>query len=301
MNFPELYLGTVRREIEQGSVANFMDGIAELNVPVEAINAGDLSEKNKIVIPKSILKVDVLVNNNTYPIPNQDYVDDAIEMYLDKYQSKKVTITDDQVIGASHDRIVDATKSHTEGIIVKKFRKSIWNCAPASTSVNTPVLLTTGADDGTGRKRLTYQDLIRFKDSIDKSGDDAMGRRLVLCSDHWNDMLLDRDNFGDKFINYNKGQFLDIADFEIQKYFANPFFTAAGAKVAFDAIPGVARQASIYFNKSNIAKKTGMTRQYFKPSAIDTDTQSNSLNYRHYFIFKPILTNYYGALVSAAV
>jgi hypothetical protein len=46
--------------------------------------------------------------------------------------------------------------------------------------------------------------------------------------------------------------------------------------------------------------KTGITKQYFNPASLNPKTQTNELNYRHYFIVAPKQKKYYGAIVSAA-
>jgi hypothetical protein len=157
---------------------------------------------------------------------------------------------------------------------------------------------TTGALDGT-RKRLTYADLVAFKALIDATDCNAEGRRLVLCSDHWNDLLLDRANFGDKFINYETGKVLNVLNFQIYPWITCPKYTIGNVKVAFGAVaPAGAKQASVFFQKDNIGKKTGLTKQYFLPAAQNPRTQSNELNYRHYFVAMPFLNTYIGAITS---
>jgi len=149
--------------------------------------------------------------------------------------------TDDQVIGASYSRIDNATRTHTTAILEKKFGKAIHAIAPAShNAASTPVLVTTGDLVG-GRRRLTYDDLVAFKDACDKAGMSKLGRRFVPCNDHYNDMLLDRKSFGDQIVNYKAGTLApNIAGFDIYPDFANnPYYTVSTkARVAFGAVPG---------------------------------------------------------------
>jgi hypothetical protein len=286
----------------QGTEAPWLDGITELDATVIEVNVGDISESNQIHVPTSVFKPDVLINNNTYPLALQSYTDGEVTINLDKYQTLVTTLTDDQVIGAAYSRIDNATRTHTTAILEKKYGKAIHAIAPAShNAASTPVLVTTGDLVG-GRRRLTYDDLVAFKDACDKAGMSKLGRRFVPCNDHYNDMLLDRKSFGDQIVNYKAGTLAPvISGFEIYPDFANnPYYTVSTkARVAFGAVPGAGTtsQASIAFAASAIAKKTGLTKQYFdKPTARN---QQNEIAYRHYFIAVPFQSKEIAAVVSA--
>lgn len=301
-NFPEVWQNRVETNLTQETRAPWLEGVAELDTEVLEVGSGSASEQNVIHIPTSDFEPDVLINNTTYPLALQAYTDSEVTISLDKYQTKVVTLTDDQVIGASYPRIDAATRATTDAILKKKFAKAIHAIAPAGDTSDTPVIATTGADDGTGRKRLVYGDLVNLKGKFDKNQIDATGRRLVLSTDHWNDLLLDRERFGDNFSNYRTGELSPmVAGFEIYQFVANPYFTGK-VKKAFAAAPVPGDfQASVAFYVPNIAKKTGMTKQYYADARIDPENQTNKLAYRHYFIALPKRNKYIGAIVSGAV
>lgn len=302
-NFPEIWLGRVIQNLDKSDIATWLEGIAEIAAQVTQINQGQLSEQNKIYVPSTEFEVDVLINNTTYPLAVQTYADGTIEITLDKYQTKVVTLSDDQIIGASYDKIDIVTKSLIRSLMVNKFKKAIHSIAPAANTVDTPVMVVTGGTDGledaTGRKRLTYEDLVAFKDLCDKGNWDEDGRRLVLKDDHWNDLLLDRKNFGNQLVDYVKGKPNPvIAGFELHRYNAMPLYTSLGAKKAYGAISEAGDvTASVAFCKEAIAKKTGLTKQYFAKAENNPSTQTNDLSYRHYFVAVPYQNRKIGALV----
>lgn len=300
-NFPELWLGTVKKLFSSLLSAAWLDGIAEIPSNPMLVNPGTDTEKNIIYVPTTVFAPDVLVNNTVYPLDTQSYADGTISLTLDKYQTKVTTISDDDVMGASYDKIKEVTIGHVEKITGIKYVKALHSIAPVSTTTTTPVMVTTGETVGT-RKRCTYDDLVNFKALLDANDCNPEGRRLVLCSDHWNDLLLDRKNFGDKFINYQAGTVLNVLNFEIFPWIQCPKYTTAGAKVAWGAIAPVgSKQGSVFFQKDNIGKKTGVTKQYYTPSQLNPKTQTNDLAYRHYFVAIPYLNNYIGAIISATV
>lgn len=301
-NFAEVWLNRVRRNLTAADAAPWLDGIPELDTEVLEVGSGSAAESNIIHLPTSSFRPDVLINNSAYPLALQAYTDSEVTIQLDKYQTKVTTLSDDQVMGASYDRIDNATRSHTEAILIKKFSKAIHALCPAGHTANTPVISTTGAADGTGRKRLVYADVVALKDAFDKMQIPSIGRRLVLSTDHWNDLLLDRQNFGDQLVNYKTGDVApQIAGFQVYQYVENPYITAADkVKVAYGAAAAAGDyRASVAFYVPNVVKKTGLTKQYFADSKTDPENQTNRLNYRHYFIAVPAENKYIGAIASA--
>ncbi len=299
-NFPEMWLDRVIQNLDNSDQATFLNGIGEINAPVQQIHQGQPTEKNIIYVPTTDFEVDILINNNSYPIPFQEYTDDTISITLDKYQTKVVTLSDDQTIGASYDIIDKVTKSMTRGLTVDKYKRAIHSIAPLKMTPKTPVLKATGGEQKLttpeGRPRLVYEDLVAAREACEGFGQ----MRLVLCQSHWNDLLLDRKNFGNQLINYSEGKpNPKILGFEIHQYDGSmPLFTKDLVKKTFGTIKAADdREASIIFNKEGIAKKTGFTKQYFAKAADNPARQSNDLSYRHYFIVTPYKNEKIAAII----
>ncbi|OUD28833.1 phage major capsid protein [Flavobacterium psychrophilum] len=287
-NFADVWLNRVIQNLSTQNVAPWLDGIPELDTTVAEMGSGEASEMNVIHIPRTNFNPNVLVNNTAYPIALQAYTDDEVVVTLDKYVTEVTTLSDDKIIGASYNVIDPATNGHVRAINAKKFKKAIHAIAPTSDTASTPVIVCTG-DVVNGLPTLRYEDLVALKERLDLDEVSAEGRRLVLSTTHYNNLLLDRKNFGDKLVNYNTGMPAPvIASFELFQYAGNPSFTSAGVKKAFGAVKAAGdRQASVAFWTGAIAKKTGMTKQYFADAKLSPTTQSNQLNYRHYFIAVP--------------
>ncbi|CAI9429258.1 Endo/exonuclease/phosphatase domain-containing protein [Candidatus Ornithobacterium hominis] len=285
-NFPEIWEQRVRQTLKSGDTADFLDGVNELDGDVQ-----QMGEENVIHIPTTEFSPDVLINNKTYPLAVQDYDDDTVIVKLDKYQTKPTKVTDDQIIGSSYDKIDAVTRSHTNAISSRKFKKALHALAPDSNTDKTPVLELAGAE-------CTYEDLVALKDKCDALEWPEEGRRLVLCNKHYNALLKDRKNFGDQLINYRKGEVSPvIAGFEIKKYIASPHY-ASGNKKAFGEVVGQTdKPASVAFVVENVKKKTGLTKQYFSEASKDTENQANLLNYRHYFIAVPVEKKFIASLI----
>lgn len=285
-NFPEIWEGRVRHNLEKGATADFLDGVQELDGDVE-----QMGEENLIHIPTTEFNPEVIVNNKTYPIAVQEYTDDTVIVKLDKYQTLRTKVTDDQIIGASYDKIDAVTRAHINSINARKYKKALHSLAPDADTAETPVLEIAGTE-------CTYEDLVNLKDKLDELEWPEEGRRLVLCNKHWNSLLKDRKNFGDQLSNYRTGNVSPvIAGFEIKKYIASPHYNGK-TKKAFGEVPTRGdKPASVCFVVENARKKTGLTKQYFSEASADTANQASFLNYRHYFIALPVDKRYVAALI----
>jgi hypothetical protein len=302
-NFPDIWLGRVEKKLKNTDVAPWLNGIGELPGEIIVVGEGTDGEKCLIHIPTTDFEPEVLINNSTYPIALQEYTDDTVIVALDKYQTKVTTISDDAALGATYDKVDTATNTHVSSINTNKYGRAIHALAPDSHTADTPVIKTAGDDDGTGRRILIKADIIKLKKAFDVAQVPLSGRRLVLCPDHVADLLNRDQAFANQYYNYTSGKIANLFGFEVYEYVANPMFNAAtGAKASFGSIPtGGVYQASVAFYVPNVAKKTGLTKQYFADSKIDPENQTNRLNYRHYFIACPKRKMYIGAIASDVV
>lgn len=244
---------------------------------------------------------DVLINNTTYPIAVQDLGDGDITISLDKYQTKATRITDDELYAISYDKIALKREQHGTAIANVMHKKAIHAMAPAANTVNTPVLVTTGENDGTGRKRLVRADIVALKKAFDDAKFPLTGRRLVLCSDHISDLLLTDQKFADQYYNYTTGKISNLLSFEVYEYVENPFFViGAKTKLAYGGLPvaGTHSQASVAFLPAEMFKAKGTTKGYASKAEDNPLTQENLINFRQYFITLPKKQRAIGAVIS---
>ncbi|RKR83195.1 hypothetical protein BDD43_3397 [Mucilaginibacter gracilis] len=292
--YVEVWTGELVKQFNEWEDGTFLDGISDYS---------QYADKNVIHLVDVGVNPDVLINNTTYPIAVQNLGDGDITISLDKYQTLATRITDDELYSISYDKIALKREQHGDAIMNDKFNKAIHALAPAGNTANTPVLMTTGADDGTGRKRLTMIDLVNFKTALDKLKVPKKGRRLVLCNDHIGDLLSLDQKFQDQYTNYTEGIISKTKGFDIYEYVNCPYFNiSTKAKLAFGSLPvaGTHNEASVFFLPSRMFKATGTTKMYFSEAAISPLTQENLINFRHYFIVLPKKQQCIGAIVSAA-
>ena len=277
----EVWTGELVKYLRRGLEATLLDGIPD---------ASSLAENDVIHLVDVGVDPDVLVNNTTYPIPLQALNDTDITITLDKFQSKVTPITDDELYALSYDKMARVKESHGNAINDAKFAKAAHALCATQNSAKTPVLVTTGERDAdTGRLKLTVQDVINMKRSLDKLKVPSQNRRLVLSTDHVNDLLETSQTFKEQYnINRADGTVGRLFGFDIYEFANNPLYTTAGKKkdVGADASAGEF-QCSFAFYTPRVFKCTGSTKMYYSEASTDPEYQRNKINFRHYFICMP--------------
>lgn len=289
----EVWTGELIKALRAGDVATFLDGLPDYsqyaeNDVIHLIDVGGDPE--------------VLVNNKTYPLEVQNITDNDAVFSLDKFQTKPTPVTDDELYASSYDKMASLKERHADAIKEKKYAKAIHALAPDSNVEKTPVLKTTGevVDGGTtGRCRLQMSDIIALKDEFDKMKVPVQGRRLVLCSDHVNDLLLTDQKFQGQYYNYTTGKIANLYGFEVYEYSDNPVYKTDGKKVAFGtAASDNEYQASVAFYTKRVFKASGSTKMYYSEAKTDPLNQRSLVNFRHYFIVLPKKKEAMGAIMS---
>ena len=301
MNFPDIWKGRMIMLLAMAFNQAWAAGIPELVTDPIVLGEGTPSEKNAIHLAELDILPEVYNNNTTYPLSVETFADGTVLLYLDKKETKPTSVSDDDIMGASYDKIDAVTKTHVIALTNDKYRKGLHAMAPSDPSLSTPVLIVTGDPrPGKTRKTCTYEDIVALAEAFDNAECPEDGRRLVLCSDHWSDMLLDRKNFGDHVANYTTGTVLDIAGFKVYKATYAPRYNSIGeGKLPYGTVPDAKEyRASVAFWEGNVAIKTGITKQYFSEASTKPTNPVNELNYRHYFMMLPKQNKWIGALTS---
>ena len=192
---------------------------------------------------------------------------------------------------------------HGQAIVEAKYKKAVHALAPSGNTANMPVLVTTGADDGTGRKRAVWEDFLRLKAYCDLLEIPEIGRRLILCKEHENDLIAIDQVFQNQYYNRLSGKPYSQLGFDFYSYVANPYFNpTTKVKIAFGATPAATDQrATVLFHTARAVKAEGWTKMYFSEAKNDPANQQSIVNFRNYYIVMPTREEARGAIVSANV
>ena len=243
---------------------------------------------------------DVLINNSTYPITVAQRTDTSTAISLFKYDTTNTKITDDELYALPYDKPGSVQQQHRETLEERTQEHALHSLAPAANTTSTPIIETTGADDGSGRLRLTSADLINYKKKLDNLKIPAKGRVLVLCPDHVADLLLEDKALNMQYQNHTTGAIAkNYYGFEIYEDIYSPLYTAGLTKIPFgSATEGTA--ASVLFLASRTAKARGSVSRYMSKAEDDPKNRETVVGFRLYFIAIPTSLLGQGAIVSGA-
>ncbi len=297
--YREIWTKQVKGEIKKNDDGDFLGGLEDYSMHVK--NVGN--ESQVIHVTYLGVKPEVLINNTTYPILDQDLNAEDLLVVLAKFQSRPTPITDDELYAISYDKIGSTKKSHGQAIADEKKQKAIHSLAPGGNTVKMPVIVTTGEDDGTGRKRLQLKDIVVLKQKLDDLGISEQGRRLVLCSDHVNDLLLLDQAFKQQYYSYESGKIANMYGFNVYGYIAMPYYNpATKEKLSYKAVPASTdRKASVFFSVDYAIKADGWTKMYYEEAKTNPSMQMSRIAFRHNAIVMPLVEAKRGAIVSGNI
>lgn len=259
----------------------------------------NLVENDKIHIPEMGADPVVLINNTTYPINVTERVDTDQEITLDTFETENTMVRDAEAIEMAYDKVESVIYGHKNTLQSVTATKAAHAFAPAEHTADTPVLLTTGADDGTGRKRLLPSDILKLKKAWDLASipqDDF--RILVLCPEHVEDLIeFDLKAFKD-VANMTNGEPTKFGGFKLLQFPKTPRYNVTTkVRLALDAVSGNA--SSFAFHKYETMKADGTIKMY--ANIDDAKERATILGFMKRFVAMNIRGKGTGAIVSANV
>ena len=266
--------------------------------------AGEIKSKqgwvnqDTIKIPKRGAAPKVLVNNKQYPIVKNGRDDSHIILSLNKFDTENTVVTEDELNALPYDKLSDVQAQHRETLEDETMEYGLYGLAPDENDEdsNLFVIETTGADDGTGRKRLTSKDVRNLQTKMNKKAIAKKGRVLVLCDDHHNDLLDEDKNYNTQYHNHKEGEVTFVYyGFKMYVDSTTPEYDNSLVKLPYDSLT-TGRKASVIFHAGSTAKAVGTVKRFARPAELDPENRENTVGFQLYHIIIA-----YGVEGSAAV
>jgi len=206
----------------------------------------------------------------------------------EKYDTEPTSVDDAEVRSLSFDKRSAVRVKHTEAFKMGIRDHTMWKLAPPdSSSADMPVMRTTGANDGTGRLRMTFADLVKYLEKVKNLNlPNEQEFYIILCPEHQTDLILDRDSaayFADRniFFDVTTGKVKSVMGF---KFFDNNgvlAYAANGTKKAKGAaLISTDRRASMFYYAPNTVYHLESVKILYKPETTDTRSANPTSEYR---------------------
>lgn len=243
----------------------------------------------------------VLINNTTYPIAITQRNDTPLSFELDLFETENTLVSSPEAVELAYDKMESVIYGHRMALQSKTALKAAHAFAPNQDTQFTPVIRTTGNDNGEGYKSITIQDILKLKRKFDLLDIPVDKRFLVLDPRHTEDLILhDLKSFKDitDFVNGTPKRF---AGFNILEFTKNPTYNGAtGVKNPFSAIPTANDVFSSFaFSGDEVMKADGTVKMYERVN--DPELRGTVVGFDKRFIALPIRNKGIGAIVSTKI
>ena len=260
-----------------------------------------LVDNDKINLAEAGVDPNVLINNTTYPISVSERVDEPLEITLDKFETENTLIRRPEVIEYSYNQLESVLMGHRNTLRTTTGMKAAHAYAPQENTAHTPVIVTSGADDGEGNKRLTTSDILLLKRKYDELDYPTDKRYLVLHPRHLEDLILeDLKTFKD-IADFANGQPKRFAGFNMLQFTKNPTYNRITlAKKSFgSAAASTDGFSSFSFYTGEVMKADGIVYMYLLRD--DPKERATIVGFDKRFVAVPFRNRGIGSIVSAAV
>ncbi len=258
-----------------------------------------LVDNDKINLAEAGVSPNVLINNTTYPIATTQRVDTPLEITLDLFETENTLIRRPEVIEYSYDQMENVLLAHRESLRVKTAEKAAHAIAPQSDAAFTPVVKTTGANNGEGKKRLTVADILKLKRRFDDLDIPFEDRYLVLHPAHMEDLILADFQAFKSIADLTEGKPLRFAGFGMLQFTKNPYYIkSSGQKLAFGTaiVPATHTFCSFGFHAQEVMKADGDVHMY---SDIDNPKERGTIvGFDKRFIAMPVRNKAIGSILA---
>ena len=242
----------------------------------------------------------VLINNTTYPIAIKERADTPLSFELDLFETENTLVKNPEAVELSYDKMETVLYGHRMALQNTTSVKAAHAFAPNEDTEFTPVLQTTGEDNGDGFKRLRIEDILKLKRKFDALNIPVDTRYLVLDPRHTEDLILhDLKSFKDitDFVNGVPKRF---ARFNVLEFSKNPEYDATTMeKIAFDAVNGNRTFCSFAFSSDEVMKADGTLKMFERKD--DPELRGTVIGFDKRFIALPIRNKAIGAIVSTKI
>jgi len=242
-------------------------------------------ENDTINLAEAGVNPNVLINNTTYPITISQRTDSPIAIPLDTFDTENTLVRNIEIAELAYDKRSSVMYGHKQALRMTFMQKSAHAVAPSADSTDTPVIQTTGADNGQGLKRLKYADILKLKKRFDNAEIPGEGRILVLSAQHQEDLEIEDAERYNKLME--KGTLAGFKLYFLAEKRLPRYNKTTGAKVAYGASSlATDSYASIAFHKDEMMKAQGNTDMFLREK--DPEARGDVLGFQMRGISLPI-------------
>ena len=246
--------------------------------------------------------------NNTTDFTAKRMTGEKTFVEWEKYDTDPTAVDDAEIRYLAYDKRSEVRIRHSQAWKIGMRDHVMWKLCPENnTNPYMPVIRTTGGNDGTGRKRLLFDDLVNYLEIIkDLNLPDQNQLFMILNNQHRSDLILDKASAAyfagnNAFFDTATGAIKNILSFKFFENNAAPLFNDGTEKKPKGAIKTDGDQfGSLFFYAPNSIYHIDNLKILYKPETIDTTSADPTSEFRlqTYGLVDRVVDYGFGAVVS---
>ncbi|MCM1031853.1 MAG: hypothetical protein NC410_10500 [Oscillibacter sp.] len=236
---------------------------------------------------------EVLIDNDVWPIPVATREDIPLELPLHTFDTKNTLVRNVEEMESSYNKMESVVRSHRNALIKNIAKHAAHNWCPSENGDMTPVLVSNGAVNKAGLKRISFEDILTMESRFRALDVDMDSLVLVLNSVHLADLQAEDTKLYKEVLAAGK-----IFNSKLFTYSGLPYFdTTTGKKKAFGSAVGETdTQASLMYCKKEVCLARGKTDVFARYK--DPEQRGDIIGFQQRAMALPIRGKYIGAIYS---
>lgn len=266
----------------------------------KVVNYSEFVENNRLHVPAAGIDPKVLIDNTTYPRKVVEREDEDNEIPLAKFETENTLVRRPDAIEYSYNKLESVIGQHRATLRKSVAMKAAHAYAPNTDTPETPVILTTG-ELTNGRRRITFEDILRLKERFDAAEIPLTDRYIILHPKHVSDLLLEDIKLFKDLTNVKDGEPFRFGGFGCYQFAQMPTYKFVSGKLIKVPFEDAATEhfASVAFYAKEVMKADGDIYMY--ASVDDPKERGTIVGFDKRFVALPIRGKGIGAIVSEIV
>lgn len=266
----------------------------------KVVNYSEFVENNRLHVPAAGIDPKVLIDNTTYPRKVVEREDEDNEIPLAKFETENTLVRRPDAIEYSYNKLESVIGQHRATLRKSVAMKAAHAYAPNTDTPETPVILTTG-ELTNGRRRITFEDILRLKERFDAAEIPLTDRYIILHPKHVSDLLLEDIKLFKDLTNVKDGEPFRFGGFGCYQFAQMPTYKFVSGKLIKVPFEDAATEhfASVAFYAKEVMKADSDIYMY--ASVDDPKERGTIVGFDKRFVALPIRGKGIGAIVSEIV
>lgn len=258
-----------------------------------SVNMDEHVHANVLHLQEAGVDPQVLIDNDVWPIPVTTREDIPLELPLHTFDTENVLVRNVEEMESSYNKMESVTRSHRNSLIKSIAKHAAYNWCPSGDSEMTPVLVSNGAVNKAGLKRISFEDILTMEARFLALDVDMDSLVVVLNAMHLADLRAEDLKLYKEVLSSGK-----IFNSKLFTFSGLPYFdTTTGKKKAYGAAVGATdSQASLMYCETEVCLARGTTDVFARYK--DPKERGDIIGFQQRAMALPIRGKYIGAIYS---